>query len=316
MKLQTQIPFSAETNQIDYHSRTVLLGSCFTEHIGGKLDYFKFQNLQNPFGIIFHPLAIEQLIARAIQHKEFTEKDIFEQNGNWHCLEVHSLLAHVDKNEYLQLLNDTLDKLSSDLENASHVLITFGTAWGYRYRKTAAIVANCHRIPQSEFSKELLSVSEVTKACNNIARMIRECNAEVQLVFTVSPVRHLKEGFVENMRSKAHLISGIHALLDDTNPGIAYFPSYELMMDELRDYRFYTEDMLHPNRTAIEVIWERFSKVWIHPSTEILRKEIATIQSGLAHRPFHPESESHQAFQEQLQKKIEQLQSDYPHIRF
>ncbi|MCW5520011.1 GSCFA domain-containing protein [Aureitalea sp. L0-47] len=316
MKLQTQIPFSSEANQIDYQSKTILLGSCFTEHIGAKLDYFKFQNVQNPFGIIFHPIALERLIARAIQNKTFVEKDIFERDGNWHCLEVHSLLSHVDKQEYIQLLNDTLDKLRSYLESASHLLITFGTVWGYRYVETDAVVANCHKIPQSEFRKELLSVSEVTTTCQNIVQMVSEFNAEVQIVFTVSPVRHLKDGFIENMRSKAHLISGIHRLIDTMDKGTAYFPSYELMMDELRDYRFYSEDMLHPNQTAIEVIWDRFSKVWIHSSTEVIRKEIAKIQSGLSHRPFHPESPSHKAFEEQLQQKIEQLQARYPHIRF
>jgi hypothetical protein len=218
--------------------------------------------------------------------------------------------------EYLQLLNDTLDKLKSYLESASHLLITFGTAWGYRYVKTDAVVANCHKIPQSEFRKELLSVSEVTTTCQEIVKMVGEFNAEIQIVFTVSPVRHLKDGFVENMRSKAHLISGIHQLIDTMDKGTAYFPSYELMMDELRDYRFYSEDMLHPNQTAIEVIWDRFSEVWIDSSTEVIRKEITKIQSGLSHRPFHPESPSHKAFQEQLQKKIEQLQARYPHIRF
>ena len=316
MKLQTQIPFSSEANQINYDSSTVLLGSCFTEHIGEKLEYYKFQNFQNPFGIIFHPLALVRLINRAIQQKMFTEEDIFEQGGNWHCLEVHSLLSHLDKTEYLRLLNDTLEKFRHHLENATHVLITLGTAWGYRYSKSDAIVANCHKIPQTEFSKELFSVAEVTASCLNMTRMISGLNEKAEIVFTVSPVRHLKDGFVENMRSKAHLISGIHSLLDTTEEGVSYFPSYEIMMDELRDYRFYTEDMLHPNRTAIDIIWDRFSQVWIDPATEAVRKEISVIQSGLAHRPFHPESASNKAFQEQLQEKIEKIQGRFPHIRF
>lgn len=316
MKLQTQIPFSSEGNQIDYHSRTLLLGSCFTEHIGGKLEYFKFQQLQNPFGIIFHPVALERLIARAIEKQKFTSEDIFEQNGNWHCREVHSLLTHVEAEDYLDLLNATLDSLSTYIESTTHLLITFGTAWGYRFTESGEIVANCHKIPQNRFSKELLSVSEVTETCEKICESIHDVNPACEIVFTVSPVRHLKDGYVENMRSKAHLIAGIHQYLTSCQGPVRYFPSYELMMDELRDYRFYAEDMLHPNSTAVEVIWERFSRVWIDPSTSEVQKEIAGIQAGLAHRPFHPESQENKEFQEQLQKRIAAITTRFPHIRF
>jgi lysophospholipase L1-like esterase len=315
MKLQTKIPFTAAEVQIDYNSKVLLLGSCFTEHIGGKLEYYKFHNLQNPFGIIFHPKAMEGLLHRATHSIPFTEKDLFESEGRWHCLEVHSLVTHKDKANYLELLNGTLKELSKYIESASHIVITFGSAWGYRYKKSAKIVANCHKIPQKEFTRELSSVDEISAQCQSMIEGIRSLNKDVQLVFTVSPVRHLKDGFVENMRSKSHLVAGIHDYLA-SDPGASYFPSFEIMMDELRDYRFYSEDMLHPNATAVGIIWEHFSEVWIDRKTEAIQKEIASIRSGMAHKAFDPESASHKEFQKKLQQKIEQLQKKLPHLRF
>ncbi|MBT8263454.1 MAG: GSCFA domain-containing protein [Bacteroidia bacterium] len=315
MKLQTQIPIRKESNQIDYDSRVLLLGSCFTENIGAKLDYYKFQNLQNPFGILFHPKPIERLIRRAVKLVQFVESDIFEQDGQWRCMEVHSLVSHPDKITYLKLLNEKLAEFTEYLKNATHVIITFGSAWGYRYHKTNEIAGNCHKIPQKEFRKEIASVQDVSECMNNIAEAIHGLNPSASLIYTVSPVRHLKDGFIENTRSKSHLIAGIHALTD-RDTAISYFPSYEMMMDEMRDYRFYTEDMLHPNKTAVEIIWDRFEGVWIDPQTEPLRKEIASIQSGLAHKPFNPNSESYREFQLDLQQKISRIQDVLPHLEF
>ena len=315
MKLQTQLPLKQESGQIDYSSKVLLLGSCFTENIGAKLDYYKFQNLQNPFGIIFHPTPVERLIARAVESVNFTESDIFEQDGTWHCMEVHSLVSHRDKNAYLKLLNEKLAGFTQYLKVATHVILTYGSAWGYRYLRTDKIVANCHKIPQKEFSKEIASVWDVSDCMERIAEAILNLNPSAKIIYTVSPVRHLKDGFVENTRSKSHLIAGIHELTDrDVN--IQYFPAFEVMMDEMRDYRFYGDDMIHPNKTAINIIWDRFSKVWIDPETGPLQKEIASIQSGMAHRPFDPQSDAYREFQLDLQKKIVMIQSKLPHVEF
>ena len=315
MKLITQIPLKKEANQINYDSRVLSLGSCFTENIGGKLDYYKFRNLQNPFGILFHPKPIESSIKRAIAMDSFTESDIFEQEGLWHCMEVHSLVSHCDKNAYLKLLNERLTVFSEYLKVATHIIVTYGSAWGYRHLKKDKIVANCHKIPQKEFGKEIASVGDISTSIKNITEAIRSVNTAAKLIYTVSPVRHLKDGFVENTRSKAHLIAGIHEMTD-RKEAIHYFPSYELMMDEMRDYRFYSEDMLHPNKTAIEIIWDRFSEVWIDPVSQPLQKEIAIIQSGLSHRVFNPESTVHKEFQKELQQKIRQIQAKLPHVDF
>jgi len=315
VKLQTQIPLQPEKEQIDYNSKVLLLGSCFVENIGAKLEYYKFQNLGNPFGIIFHPVAIEKLVKRAINKEKFTEKNIFFSNENWHCFEVHSLIFAPEKEEFLKILNTKLEQFREYLLAASHIIFTYGTAWVYRFKETDAIVANCHKVPQKKFVKELLSVKEICDAIDKTTTLIKSVNSNVAIITTVSPVRHLKDGFVENTLSKAHLISGLHEVKNSKN-AIHYFPSYEVILDELRDYRFYKEDMIHPNNTAITIVWENFSEVWISAESKALQKEIETIQNGLNHRPFNPESKEHKAFQVNLQKRIENLKNLFSHITF
>ncbi len=326
MKLQTEIPLSPEENQIDYSSKILLLGSCFSENIGAKFDYFKFQNLQNPFGVIFNPVSIEKLIVHAIENRTFSEEDIFQHNGIWKCFETHSELASLDKIEFLQNLNTALQNLREALFSATHIIFTFGTSWVYRNIDASAplsdreIVANCHKLPQKNFTKELLSIEEISKSNHNIFEKISEVNPTATLINTVSPVRHVKDGFAENSLSKAHLLSAIHSFINlkssIVNRKSFYFPSFEIMMDELRDYRFYAEDMLHPNKTAIEIIWQKFSEVWISPETESLQKEIASIQSGLNHRPFNPESAEHLHFLAKLKQQISSIKKIFPHIEF
>jgi hypothetical protein len=314
LKLQTQIQLSPEKNQIDYESKVLLLGSCFTENIGGKLEYFKFQNLQNPFGIIFNPVSILGLVERAIRNEYFTEADIFQKEENWYCFEVHSLLTAGSKEAFLGLLNNKLEQLREYVSIASHIVFTYGTAWVYRYKTFGLLVANCHKVAQKEFSKELLSVETVATTLEKTTALINEVNLNATIITTVSPVRHSKDGMIENARSKAHLITALHQVEDTMD--LHYFPSFEIMMDELRDYRFYKQDMLHPNETAIQIIWERFKGVWIASETETLQKEIDTVQKGLRHRPFNPESASHKEFLENLQKKISVLQKRVSHLTF
>jgi lysophospholipase L1-like esterase len=321
MNLQTKIPLIKQThNQIDYQSRLLLIGSCFVENMGEKLDYFKFQSLQNPFGILFQPLAIENLITNAINEKEFTEEDVFFQNEQWHCFTAHSKLSHSNKDVLLNTLNNQIHLTAKQLKSASHIIITLGTAWVYRHIETDTIVANCHKVPQKKFLKELLSIDEISQSLEAIVSLIRSVNQTSTVIFTISPVRHLKDGFVENTQSKAHLISAIHEFINQksliANRQSYYFPSYEIMMDELRDYRFYTEDMIHPNQTAINYIWEIFKEVWISNEAAKTMDDVEAIQKGLQHKPFNPNSEAHKLFLQKLSEKIEQLQSHFPHILF
>ncbi|RMA57252.1 GSCFA domain-containing protein [Ulvibacter antarcticus] len=315
MKLQTQIPLSPERNQIDYSSKVLLMGSCFVEHIGDKMEFFKFQNLQNPFGIIFHPFAIEKLVTRAINEELFLEEDIFFYNERWHCFEVHSMLSASEKDEFLNRLNVQLKQLGEYLISASHIILTYGTSWVYRHIESDTIVANCHKIPQKKFLKELLSVEEVAASIDNTSALIKALNPNITFIHTVSPVRHLKDGFVENTRSKAHLIAGLHEQIDRRKQ-LHYFPSYEIVLDELRDYRFYKEDMLHPSKTAISIVWEKFNSVWVASETQSLQKKIQGIQAGLQHRPFNEDSDAHKEFKSDLQKDIAEIKTLFPHIEF
>ncbi|GAG96622.1 unnamed protein product, partial [marine sediment metagenome] len=188
-------------------------------------------------------------------------------------------------------------------------IITLGTAWVYRFIETNELVGNCHKVPQKKFLKELLSIDEIVVSLENIISLIKDFNPKTTILFTVSPVRHLKDGFIENSQSKAHLLAAIHQVIENTTSGarIHYFPSYEIMLDDLRDYRFYKRDMIHPNLTAIDYIWEKFQQAWLDDKTTSIMKEVDTIQKGLAHIPFNPKSEQHQQFLKNLQHKIQVL---------
>ena len=314
MELQTRIPLTPSDNPIDYQSKLVLLGSCFVENIGAKLAYFKFQQFQNPFGILFHPLAIENLIQRAIARKMYQQSEIFEQDGIWRCFDAHSELRSASSDELLRLLNLRLEETKKSLEISSHIIITLGTAWVYEHQTSGKIVANCHKVSQKQFTKKLLSLGEIEGSLDHILKLIQKVNPKAQIIFTISPVRHLKDGFVKNQRSKAQLITALHQIINGHN--VPYFPSYEIMMDELRDYRFYGKDMVHPNELAVDYIWERFKWVWISKKIYPVMHEVDAVQKGLLHRPFNPDSEAHQKFKTSLGTKITYLQERYPFMKF
>lgn len=324
MQFTTKIPVQKSTFPIDYDSKVMLLGSCFAENMGKKFDYFKFQATTNPFGIIFNAVSLEKLIRRAVENRTFTENDIFFHNDLWHCYEVHSELSNSDKDAFLKSLNNIIRSTNKQLNDSTHIIITLGTSWVYRNIESNEIVANCHKVPQKQFTKELLSIHQIEESLQSIISLIHSVNPNCNFIFTVSPVRHIKDGFAENTLSKAHLIAAIHSILNKkfstslemTNQNRNYFPSYEIMMDELRDYRFYAEDMLHPNQTAIDYIWIQFFENYISESVFGLMNEICSIQKGLQHRPFNPNTENHQKFLNQLDLKIKTIKNQYPFIKF
>lgn len=318
MQFRTQIPISKSSNPIDYHSKIISMGSCFAENMAEKFDYFKFQNETNPFGIIFNPVSIEKVIQRVVQQEFFTEKDIFFHNERWHCFEVHSDLSHSDRQELLQTLNEAITETNKQIKEATHIIVTYGTSWIYRNIESNKVVANCHKVPQKQFTKELLIVDVIQKSIQNTIGLIQDLNPNVNFIFTISPVRHIKDGFVENQLSKSHLFTGLHQNLQSkiNNQQLEYFPSYEIMMDELRDYRFYAEDMLHPNAVAIDYIWQRFSENYIAENSISTLQEVGEIQKSLHHRSFNPESEQHQKFLGKLRQKIKGIEDKWPHIKF
>jgi len=318
MQFRTQIPILKSNYPIDYNSKIMSLGSCFAVNMAEKLDYFKFQNICNPFGILFHPLAIEKLIDFAVSKKQFTENDIFFHNERWHSFDVHSDLSNSNKEDLLASLNAIIKSAKLQLQEASHVIITYGTSWVYLNIESDSIVANCHKVPQKQFKKELLSVEEIKKSIANTLKLIHAVNPNCTIIFTVSPVRHIKDGFVENQWSKANLISAIHSVMNTEHWKLntEYFPSYEIIMDELRDYRFYAEDMLHPNQVAIDYIWKRFKETTISETAFAVIDEVENVQKSLSHKPFNPNSESHLKFQSKVREKITKLENQYSFMKF
>lgn len=314
MNFRTPITIPKNNHPIDYYSKVVTMGSCFSENISAKFEQYKFQHYNNPFGILFQPDAIENILMRAIEMRLFTEADLFFDNELWHCFEVHSELNNPDKYDMLINLNGILTFLNGQLQMCTHLIITSGSAWTYRFSNTQKRVANCHKIPQSNFTKELLTVEEITTSLNNILTKLTEFNPEIKFIFTVSPVRHLKDGFVENQLSKSHLFAALHSSISQF-PSSSYFPSYEIMMDDLRDYRFYAEDMLHPNPIAIDYIWKHFVESHISYHAYPIMTEIESIQKGLLHRPFNPNTLQHKLFVKKLHERIEQLHERYPFLQ-
>jgi hypothetical protein len=315
MNFTTKVPVKTYDFPISYSSKLLLLGSCFAENMGEKFDYFKFQTTINPFGIIFNPVSIEKLVKRAVNRIIFTEADVFFHNDLWHSYDVHSECSQTDKEILLKQLNAALEVMHRQIAEDSHIVITYGTSWVYRLKTSNEVVANCHKVPQKEFTKEILSPETIAQSMRNTMDLIHQINPDCKFIFTVSPVRHIKDGFPENQRSKAHLIAAVHSILSD-NTTSNYFPSYEIMMDELRDYRFYADDMLHPSQAAIDYIWIRFFENYVNTDCFATMQEVCNIQKGLSHRSFNPETKSHQQFLEALNQKIIRLKEQFPHFQF
>jgi len=304
MKLSTPVPVLKLTSPIDYNSKVVLLGSCFTENIGSKLSYYGFDTSINPFGIIFNSTSLRVLIDRAIHHIPFTREDI---EGDYSYL-AHSDLNNKDQQQLLDQLNNALKKLEIDLKQASHLFITLGTAWVYRHIDKDIIVANCHKQPQQLFTKELLTTETINTDLTSIYNWIKKVNAKIRITYTLSPVRHIKDGFIENTRSKSRLHDAIQTQVDLNNT--TYFPAYEIAMDELRDYRFYARDMVHLNEIGVDFIWSRFRESGLNNNTLTQLKVVEKYRKLSQHRAT--DVKTHQLQIKQMRAKIN---SQYPEIK-
>lgn len=316
MEFRTQFPIKSIDPGMDYNSRIFLTGSCFVENIGEKLDYYKLRNFRNPFGILYHPAAIEKLILRTIKNETYTSEDVFFHNERWHCFDAHSELSDPSETGLLKNLNGKLKETAEYLKQATHVIVTLGTAWVYRNIESEELVANCYKLPQKNFFKEITEIEVLEESLKKIISGIKAINSDAGIIFTISPVRHIKDGIIENQRSKAHLIAALHNVLEKSTASLNYFPAYEIMNDDLRDYRFYGKDLLHPSPVAVDYIWENFLAAGFSTESLINFKEIDAIQKSLAHKAFNPDSESYKKFQISLEKKISDLKRRIPFINF
>lgn len=317
MSFFTEIEIPEFPWKMDYSKRMMFFGSCFSEHIGQRLTDLKFEVDLNPFGILFNPVSIANSLRILMEKRIFTESDLFQDHGRWNSFYHHSRFSDLNREAALEKINDRIALSHGFLLKADFLMITFGTAWVYEMKETGKVVSNCHKVPSSQFKRFRLDVSEITELYRELISELWRFNPNLKLVFTVSPIRHWKDGAVENQVSKAALLLAIDRLLKGFGKReIGYFPSYELMMDELRDYRFYSEDMLHLSPVAIDYIFDRFARVMITTESLKVTKEVVKIRKAILHRPVHAESEEYEKFLQYNLAEINKLTINFPYLNF
>jgi hypothetical protein len=303
--------------RISHNDKILLIGSCFAENIGEKLRHSKFDCLVNPNGILFNPISISKALHSYI-HPEKYQLNTGNNNGLYFSYDHHGDLSDPDKEQLTAKIKRSMDEAHQFLKTARILIITFGSAFVYRRIRDAEIVANCHKLPQKEFMKDLLSPEDINSAYTHLINELRDLNPDLKIIFTVSPVKYLRDGIIENNLSKSILIYSVHNKVSATsNPKstlLNYFPAYELVNDDLRDYRFYKEDMAHPNDQAINYIWEKFSDTYFDEDTKELNEKINDIRKAASHRPIHTDSDAHQQFKRTYLQKCEQLEKEFPGI--
>ncbi|HRO85340.1 MAG TPA: GSCFA domain-containing protein [Niabella sp.] len=307
---------------VKYGDNILLIGSCFTEHIGNALIEHKFETLQNPHGILFDPASVCHSLVSYIENKKYTESDLFYLNELWQTWHHHSRFSGIDKDEVLKKINAAQEEAHSFLKTADWVIITLGSSFSYRLNmnspdseKINLKVANCHRAPGQWFEKKMLTIEEIIALLDNCYHRLKIFNPHLKIQFTISPVRHLRDGVIDNNRSKARLIEAVHHIVSKFQ-GTYYFPAYELVIDVLRDYRFYDIDLAHPNYPATAFVLEKYTEACIdEPSLQIMR-EVKQIITARKHKPFQPDTEAHRLFLQTHFEKAKALGEKYPFLNF
>lgn len=315
MDFHTRTDIQPLTPGLRHSDKLLLMGSCFAEHIGARLERMKFRIITNPYGVLYNPLSIAEGLTRLIDHRLFTEEELYEfPDGGWNTWLHHSRYSHLDKQTALATINSHLEDASHRLAEADVLIITLGTAWVYRLADTNEIVGNCHKVPERRFVRQRLQVQEIVDALAKIICQTSKINSRVRVLLTVSPVRHLKDGLHGNQLSKATLQLAVDEVCRMYPDQCHYFPAYEIVMDELRDYRFYAEDMAHPSQQAIEYVWERFVEYCIDNEAKKFMAQWEKIARAMEHRSFQPQSIQRKQFLEQTISRIEALKEQYPYL--
>lgn len=323
-RLALEIP--SFSKKVHLRDKLFLLGSCFTEHISKQLSANKFALLENPHGILFNPMSIASSMISYIEKRTYQSEDLFYFNELWNSWDHHSRFSHPDQQTALQQINNSQEAAHTFLQQSSWLIITLGSAFVYEWtaapsplypgkNRDTNIVANCHRVPADRFKKRLLAAEEVFAILDNLRYRLMLFNPDIKIIYTISPVRHIRDGLIENNKSKSVLIRSVHHMVEKFENHF-YFPSYELVVDDLRDYRFYAEDMVHPNYLATQYVWEKFAVSCIDPSCYALMKEMEKINLALKHRAFNPGSQAHRQFLNSYLSKTKTLQQQYPYLDF
>lgn len=295
MQFRTSFQIQSSDFKLNHQHKILTIGSCFSDEIGKRLTDLKFDGLINPFGVIFNSHSIQNLIERSIHKKYFTTADVHQNGEEFFCFDVHSSFNALTKEAVLEELNLTLDQVHDYILSCDVLMITLGTSWIYEWKTSNQVVANCHKVEAKQFEKRLLTTEENLKSLELIVSDLKKINPTIRIITTVSPVRHTKDGMIENNVSKARLLDALYQLSLQNNQ-VEYFPSYELVLDDLRDYRFFKEDLIHPSKQAVDYIWEKFSETYFEQSTQTIIQKINKVISAINHRPFNEESENHQQF--------------------
>ena len=300
-----------------YAAKHLFLGSCFTENIGGIMEGLKFKTDINPFGILYNPVSLADALGRLVTADPFAKEDLFHHGGLWHSYRHHGRFSGTDPDETLQRINQRLETGSRFLKQADFLLITLGTAWVYEQKTTGAVVANCHKVPAREFSRYRLTVTQSVACLREVLEEVWNINPGIRVIFTVSPVRHTRDGAVENQLSKAVLLLACDALVTGFGKERCfYFPAYEIMMDELRDYRFYAADMIHPSPVAVDFIWDKFKTTLFGKADLELSREITQVKKAMEHRPLNSVSAEYRQFLENSLRTISLLVKNHPVLDF
>ena len=318
MKFKLTLDAKPSKHTIAYGDKLMLIGSCFTENIGAKFKTHLFKVSENPYGILFNPVSVATALTEIIEARQYTIEDIFQYNELWHSWNHHSRFSAVDQKEALEKMNASIVEAHHFLKSANQLVITLGSAWLYHLTNEAPlgvgqVVANNHKAPANWFFKSLMQPTVLLENLHGLVKHLQSFNPKLQIIFTISPVRHLREGLVENNRSKAVLIHAVHELVGLCDH-VDYFPAYEYVIDDLRDYRFYAEDLVHPNFAASGYVWEKLVETYMGSDTQSIMKQVAELQLAINHKPFFIGSAEHQKFLQSSIRKTEALMAAYPDL--
>ncbi len=312
-EFRTVVQIPSTTDKISYSSSLLFFGSCFSENIGERFVERRFNATVNPFGILYNPASVKQGLEVLMDNKQFDETMLFEHRGLWSSFYHHSRFSSHDRQEVLKSINEQIVEGGDKLANADYLFVTFGTSWVYEHIEEKAVVANCHKLPAATFNRYRLAVDEIVSSYDELIAKLRDFNPELKIVFTVSPVRHWKDGAHGNQLSKSVLLLAIDSLVSRFE-NVNYFPAYELVIDDLRDYRFYDEDMLHPNKQAVDYIWQKLQEASFDKSASGFVKSIEKVIRARSHRPFNPNTEEYKTFVRAEIIKVKNMMNEFPEV--
>lgn len=316
MHFRTEINISLLQQPFNYATTFMLLGSCFTENMGNLMNNLQFNTCINPFGIVYNPISIANCLQNLLNYQPFTLNNLLYYNQQWCSLQHHGSFSDISADACLQKINNSLLNATNYLKNTKVLIITLGTAFVYRDIKRGSVVANCHKMPANNFNYSMLKIDEILNEFNPILQQLIHSNNNLQIIFTLSPIRHWKDGAANNSLSKATLRVAINELLNEFKLNTHYFPAFELATDDLRDYRFYANDMLHLSDVAIEYIWKKFIQAYFSSETLLIMDKVNSINKIFNHKTQNPTSEIHKQLINKQQQNIKKLVEQYPFLCF